>query len=113
MNFKKFIRSKGLTQEKLADAMGCGRANISLWATGEVFPTPTSINNIVEGFAKYSEGGGRLVLYITLYGDGTLYARPYDMFASKVDREKYPNVKQEYRFELQNVESVATKFAGK
>lgn len=52
MNFKKFIRSKGLTQEKLADAMGCGRANISLWATGEVFPTPTSINNIVEGFAK-------------------------------------------------------------
>lgn len=28
------------------------------------------------------------------------------MFASKVDHNKYPNVKQEYRFELQNIESV-------
>ena len=52
MNFQEFIRSKGITQTQLADAMGCGRANISLWATGEVFPTPTSINNIVEGFAN-------------------------------------------------------------
>ena len=52
MNFKKFIRSKGITQTQLGDAMGCGKANVSLWATGEVFPTPTSINNIVEGFAK-------------------------------------------------------------
>ena len=31
-------------------------------------------------------------------------------FYQKVDKEKYPNVKQEYRFELQNIESVATKF---
>ena len=51
MNFQEFIRSKGITQSQLADAMGCGRANVSLWATGEVFPTPTSINNIVDGFA--------------------------------------------------------------
>ena len=51
MNFQEFIRSKGITQTQLADAMGCGRANISLWATGEVFPTPTSIKNIVDGFA--------------------------------------------------------------
>jgi hypothetical protein len=29
------------------------------------------------------------------------------MFASKVDREKYPNVEQEYRFQLQDIESVA------
>lgn len=52
MNFQEFIRSKGLTQSALAEAMGCGRANISLWATGEVFPTPTSINNMVDGFAS-------------------------------------------------------------
>lgn len=34
------------------------------------------------------------------------------MFLEKVDREKYPNVKQEYRFELQEIESVASKFKG-
>ncbi len=31
---------------------------------------------------------------------GTVWVRPYDMFVSKVDKEKYPNVEQEYRFEL-------------
>ncbi len=35
------------------------------------------------------------------------YVRPYEMFASKVDKVKYPNVKQEYRFQLQDIESVA------
>lgn len=52
MNFHEFIRSKGITQTQLADAMGCGRAHISKWATGECFPTPTSINNIINGFAS-------------------------------------------------------------
>lgn len=52
MNFQEFIRSKGITQTQLADAMGCGRAHVSKWATGECFPNPTSINNIVEGFAN-------------------------------------------------------------
>ena len=28
-----------------------------------------------------------------------VWVRPYDMFNSKVDKEKYPSVKQEYRFE--------------
>lgn len=30
----------------------------------------------------------------------TLYVRPAEMFFSKVDKEKYPNSDQEYRFEL-------------
>lgn len=60
----------------------------------------------VVGFAIHSETREKLVLYRALYGNGELYARPYDMFASKVDKIKYPNVKQEYRFELQNIETV-------
>ena len=46
-----------------------------------------------------------MVVYRSLYGDNSLYVRPYDMFISKVDKEKYPNVEQEYRFQLQNIES--------
>ena len=60
---------------------------------------------IVEDIAIHSETGEKYIVYRGLYGETPLYIRPYDMFMSKVDKQKYPEVKQEYRFELQEIKS--------
>ena len=47
----------------------------------------------------HSETEEMLVIYTSCVDTSLVWVRPLDMFLSEVDREKYPNVTQKYRFE--------------
>ena len=51
------------------------------------------------GVAMHSETRDRMVVYRALYGEKGLFVRPYEMFMEEVDHEKYPGIRQKYRFE--------------
>ena len=61
---------------------------------------------LVLDIAIDSETNKKMVVYRALYSENTLFVRDYDMFLSEVDHVKYPDIKQKYRFELQDIKSI-------
>lgn len=54
---------------------------------------------LVTDLAVHSESNEIMVVYKNFKDSGQVWVRPLDMFLSKVDTDKYPDVKQAFRFE--------------
>ena len=53
----------------------------------------------VLSWARHSETDEKYVVYRALYGSRETWVRPFAMFMEEVDREKYPQAEQRFRFE--------------
>lgn len=53
----------------------------------------------IESIATDADTGELVVVYKALYPPCKTWVRKLKDFTSEVDREKYPNAKQKYRFE--------------
>lgn len=61
----------------------------------------------IVGNGFYTETNQLVMIYEALYWPRQMYVRPYDMFMGQVDKEKYPEIKQKYRFEKVEGEELA------
>lgn len=66
---------------------------------GEVYRHFKGNYYVVLAVATHTETQEELVIYKNR-SNGKVYARPYNMFISPVDKTKYPNCTQECRFQL-------------
>jgi len=74
---------------------------------GEVYRHFKGNNYEIISIATGSEDGESQVVYKALYPPYTVYVRPLEMFMEPVNKEKYPNAMQEYRFEKIDPEAEA------
>ena len=66
---------------------------------GEVYHHFKGNDYKVLYIALNTETEEKMVVYESLY-DSKVWVRPYEMFNSLVDKDKYPDIKQKYRFEI-------------
>lgn len=64
----------------------------------------------VLAIAKHTETGEEMLVYQAMYFPFDVYTRPLAMAEEKVDKAKYPDVKQEYRLEIYNKEKMEEEY---
>lgn len=62
---------------------------------------------LVEDIVINSDTDKEMVLYRALYGEGKRFVRETKTFVEKLDKQKYPNAKQEYRFKLLKINNIS------
>ena len=67
--------------------------------TGKIYRHFKGTQYLVLCIAMHTETNENMVIYQDVTNKNKIYARPYDMFNSYVDKDKYPKVEQIYRFE--------------
>lgn len=60
------------------------------------------IDIVYDSESNRDEAYKKVVIYQAMYGEHLKWARDYEMFNSYVDKLKYPDVNQKYRFEEYN-----------